>query len=124
MESGAHSYSFYPPGIARPSRPPLRQHTPDEVSSGFPFLIGMAAIVLAASVGAVAKFCPQDLRLEHTRSHVAAPTMIAPPPASAAEPAPTQVITPMALTAVEAPPTAEPAPPIKKLATRGRRAAK
>lgn len=113
MESGSTSYSVYPPGITNPTRPPLRRAAPEHARSGFPFLIGMAALVLAAAIGSVAKFCPQDLRFESGGRHPAKTSAASPTapsaPAIANEeapptPAPTvAIITPTSFTTVSAP---------------------
>lgn len=71
MESGSTSYCVYAPGNISPSRPPLRRAAPEHARSGFPFLIGMAALVLAVGIGSVARFCPQDLRFESGGKHPA-----------------------------------------------------
>src|SRR5687768_673260 len=101
MESGSTSYCVYAPGNMSPSRPPLRRAAPEQARSGFPFLIGMAALVLAVGIGSVARFCPQDLRFESGGKHPAKSTPSPTPAAApAAEAAP--VITPMTFTTVGA----------------------
>lgn len=113
MESGAPSYCVYTPGNHRPSRPPLRRAAPEEARSGFPFLIAMAALVLAAAVGAVARFSPQDLRLEGGAKHPAATTTVSSAtildakPADPAATAPSAPIPPTTFTTI-GDPTAAP----------------
>lgn len=110
MESGSTSYCVYVPGSPSPSRPPLRRAAPEHARSGFPFLIGMAALVLAVGIGSVARFCPQDLRFETGGRHPAkgTPTSAAAITADANSVGPASaapVITPTAFTTVGSPAT-------------------
>jgi hypothetical protein len=115
MESASTTYCVYAPGNMSPSRPPLRRAAPEHARSGFPFLIGMAALVLAAAIGSVAKFCPQDLRFESGGKHPAksVPTTAAAPIAPAVT-ATASVITPISFTTVGDPSTSAPVPTTAK----------
>ena len=105
MESGSTSYCVYAPGNMSPSRPPLRRAAPEHARSGWAFLIGMAALVMAVGIGSVARFCPQDLRFESGGKHPAKSTTTTAAAITAdpktAESAP--VITPTTFTTVGAP---------------------
>jgi hypothetical protein len=121
MESGSTSYCVYGPGNMSPSRPPLRRAAPEHARSGFPFLIGMAALVLAAAIGSVAKFCPQDLRFESgkhpakstttTAATITADAKTSAPPSTTTTPS---VITPTSFTTIGDPAGAPPVPTTAK----------
>lgn len=100
MERGSTSYCVYTPGNSSPSRPPLRRAAPEQARSGFPFLIGMAALVLAVGVASVARFCPQDLRFESGGRHPAKSIAEEPTPVPATTATP--VIGPTTFTTVGA----------------------
>lgn len=108
MDSGSTSYCVYSPGNISPSRPPLRRAAPEQARSGFPFLIGMAALVLAVGVGSVARFCPQDLRFDSGGKYPAKPTE--PATTAPAQVAAPPVIMPTTFTTLGSPAEAAPAP--------------